>query len=94
MFGKATETRYEVENMNEIESLMIKKRELEQLIRDNQEYYSGGLHGHLSSYAAHPADLAAHLQVLNIELEKINSALSQYKRGSNNNSDFSSTELH
>ncbi|MDD4171763.1 MAG: hypothetical protein PHQ94_05940 [Syntrophomonas sp.] len=57
--------------MEEQDRLLMKKHELEQLIMDNQERYLQ------SSYASHPADLASHLQVLNIELERINEALAQ-----------------
>ncbi|MFA7078454.1 MAG: hypothetical protein WC147_08625 [Syntrophomonas sp.] len=65
--------------MQEQDRLLMKKHELEQLIMDNQELYvqSGQGNGMLSSYASHPADLASHLQVLNIELERINEALAQ-----------------
>lgn len=57
--------------MEEQDRLLMKKHELEQLIMDNQELYLQ------SGYASHPADLASHLQVLNIELERINEALAQ-----------------
>lgn len=82
--------------MDEKERLIIKKHELEQLIRDKQEYYldSGRLGGQLSSYAARPAELASHLQILNIELEKINSALAQYNQGRIDQNEYYPPELH
>ncbi len=65
--------------MEEQTRLIIKKRELEQLIMSNQEQARSfnQLSGLTSAFADHPADLAAHMQVLNIELEKINEALEQ-----------------
>ncbi len=67
--------------MDEMDRLLVKRNELEQLIRNKQESLSHNTHnfnGVLSSYVSHPADMAANLQILNIELEKINDALSQY----------------
>ena len=58
--------------MNDRESLLIKKHELEQLISSHQ--WSAPL----SAYAAYPADMASNLQILQIELERINDALDQY----------------
>lgn len=82
--------------MDEKDRLMTQKHELEQLIKYNQEFYleSSRLSGQLSSYASHPADTAAHLQVLNIELEKINGALAQYNQESFGQNEPYSTELH
>lgn len=57
--------------MQERERLMMQKHELEQLIFNHQ--WSAPL----SAYAAHPADMASNLQILNIELERINEALAQ-----------------
>ena len=82
--------------MDEKDRLLIKKHELEQLIKYNQEFYleSSRLCEQLYSYASHPADMASHLQVLNIELEKINGALAQYNQGQIGQEEFPSTELH
>jgi len=82
--------------MDEKDRLMIKKQELEQLIRYNQEFYSESsrLSGQLSSYASHPADIASHLQVLNIELEKINGALAHYNQDQVGQNTPHLTELH
>ena len=82
--------------MDEKDRLIVKKHELEQLIKHNQEFYleSGRLSGQLSSYASHPADLASHLQVLNIELEKINGALAQLDHGQIPHNEHYSPELH
>jgi len=67
--------------MDERDRLLLQKEQLEQLIRNKQDRYSGssGLwNGGLSSYSSHPADTNSHLQVLNNELERINAALEQY----------------
>lgn len=82
--------------MDEKDRLMIKKNELEQLIKYNQEAYleSSRLSGQLSSYASHPADMASHLQVLNIELERINGALAQYNHENIGQNELPATELH
>lgn len=82
--------------MEERDRLVTKKHELEQLIKYNQEFYleSIRLSSQLSSYASHPADVAAHLQVLNIELEKINGALAQYNHEQIGPNEPHSTELH
>lgn len=82
--------------MDERDRLMIKKHELEQLIKYNQEFYleSSRLCDQLYSYASHPADMASHLQVLNIELEKINGALDQYNQDQFGQHEPSLTELH
>jgi len=82
--------------MQEIDRLMTKKHELEQLIKYNQEYCleSSQWGAQLLSYAAHPADMAAHLQVLNIELEKINAELAQYNQEQTANNNPYSMELH
>lgn len=63
----------------EEQELISKKHELEQLIRNNEELYTQSLHwsGRLPANMIHPNDLAAHLQVLNIELDRINEALHQ-----------------
>jgi hypothetical protein len=55
--------------MNERDQLLIKKHELEQLIAHHQ--WSAPL----SAYSAYPSDMHSNLQILNIELEKINDAL-------------------
>lgn len=55
--------------MNERDRLLLKKHELEQLIAHHQ--WSAPL----SAYSAYPSDMHANLQILNIELEKINDAL-------------------
>jgi hypothetical protein len=82
--------------MQEIDELMIKKHELEQLIKYNQEYYleSSQWGAQLSSYASHPADMAAHLQVMHIELEKINAQLAQYNQEPTAQPEICPTELH
>jgi UV DNA damage repair endonuclease len=82
--------------MQEIDRLMIKKHELEQLIKYNQEYYleSSQFSGQLSNYASHPADMASHLQVLYIELEKINGELAQYNQEQMVQDELFSPELH
>jgi hypothetical protein len=82
--------------MQEIDRLMTKKHELEQLIKLNQEYYwdSSQWGGQLSSYASHPADMASHLQVLNIELEKINGELAKYNQAQMAQNEPFTTELH
>lgn len=81
--------------MQEIDRLLNKKQELEQLIKYNQDYLqSSQLGSQLSSYASHPADMAAHLQVLNIELEKINTALAQIKQEPNGGYEHPAPELH
>ena len=67
--------------MDEMDRLLVKKDELEQLIRNKQESLSQQFNqfsGVLSCYASHPADMASNLQILHIELERINEALSQY----------------
>jgi hypothetical protein len=82
--------------MQEADKLLTKKQELEQLIKYNQEHYlqSNQLGAQLSSYASHPADMAAHLQVLNIELEKINAALAQIEQEPNGGYEHPAPELH
>lgn len=82
--------------MDERDRLLIKKHELEQLIKYNQEFYleSSRLSDQLYSYASHPADMASHLQVLNIELEKINGALAQYNQNKVGQKGLRPTELH
>ncbi len=66
--------------MDEQTRLLNKKHELEQLIRNNQELYQQSLYwsGMLPATMVHPSDLAGHLQVLNIELDRINDALDDY----------------
>ncbi len=63
--------------MDEQAQLLKKKHELEQLIQNNEELYQQSLYwsGMLPANMVHPADLAGHLQVLNIELDRINNAL-------------------
>ena len=82
--------------MDEKDSLIIKKHELEQLIKYNQEYYleSSQWSGQLSNYASHPADMASHLQVLNIELEKVNEELDQFNQGQMAQDELFKAELH
>jgi len=58
--------------MNEQDRLLIKKNELEQLIKNNEWGTN------MSGYASHPADMTSHMEILNIELERINDALAQY----------------
>ncbi len=80
--------------MDAKDKLMIKKHELEQLIKYNQEYYleSSQWSGQISSYASHPADMASHLQVLNIELEKVNEELAHQEQMAQN--ELFKAELH
>ncbi|PKM76338.1 MAG: hypothetical protein CVU90_13070 [Firmicutes bacterium HGW-Firmicutes-15] len=70
--------------MDERDILLVKKNELEQMIQNKQESLSVSsnqwING-LSAYASHPADMASHLQALNIELERINDELAQYNPG-------------
>lgn len=70
--------------MDERDILLVKKNELEQMIQNKQESFSmpsnQWING-LSAYASHPADMASHLQALNIELERINDELAQYNPG-------------
>jgi hypothetical protein len=82
--------------MQEIDRLMTKKHELEQLIKFNQEYYleSKQWSEQLSNYASHPADMATHLQVLNIELERINGELAKYNQSQMAYNEPFATELH
>ena len=69
--------------MDERSQLLKKKHELEQLIENNEQLYQQSLYwsGMLPANMVHPADLAGHLQVLNIELDRINNALDQYPHG-------------
>jgi hypothetical protein len=70
--------------MDERDTLLIKKNELEQMIRNKQETSaipSNHLINGFSAYASHPADITSHLQALNIELERINDELAQYQSG-------------
>ncbi|MDD3364202.1 MAG: hypothetical protein PHZ03_04420 [Syntrophomonas sp.] len=70
--------------MDERDILLVKKNELEQMIQNKQEKFSmpsNQLINGLSTYASHPADMASHLQALNIELERINDELAQYYPG-------------
>ncbi len=80
--------------MDAKDKLMTKKHELEQLIKYNQEYYleSSQWSGQISSYASHPADMASHLQVLNIELEKVNEELAHQEQMAQN--ELFRAELH
>lgn len=66
--------------INEQNRLIKRKQEIEQLILNKQEQHGQFdlWGGNVSPYTDYPADLASHLQVLNIELEKINETLSQY----------------
>lgn len=82
--------------MAEKDGLLIKKHELEQLIKYNQEFHleSSGLSDQIFSYASHPADMASHLQLLYIELEKINGALAQYDQEQIGQNESYSMELH
>lgn len=70
--------RYEVETVEEQDKLMMKKHELEQLIMNQELYLQSSQWNELGNYASHPADQASNLQILNIELERINEALVQY----------------
>lgn len=67
--------------MDERDKLLVKKNELEQLIQHKQMSFSmpsnQWING-LSTYASHPGDMVSHLQILNIELERINDELAQY----------------
>lgn len=65
--------------MDRPDDLLEKKSELEQLIRDNEELYQQSLNwsGMLPAGMVHPSDLAGHLRVLNIELDRINGVLEQ-----------------
>jgi hypothetical protein len=71
--------------MDERDTLLVKKNELEQMIQNKQESSfsmpSNQWTNGLSNYASHPADMASHLQALNIELERINDQLAQYYPG-------------
>ncbi len=82
--------------MREIDRLLTKKQELEQLIKNNQEHYlqSSQWGAQLSSYASPPADTANHLQVLNIELEKVNAALARIKQEQTDGYEYPAPELH
>ncbi|NLN87378.1 MAG: hypothetical protein GX133_07220 [Syntrophomonadaceae bacterium] len=66
--------------MEQYTDLLKKRNELEQLIQNNEEIYQQSLNwsGLLPANMVHPSDLAGHLQVLNIELDRLNSALEQY----------------
>lgn len=66
--------------MEQPEVLLSKKHELEQLIRNNEEVYNQALRwsGALPTNMIDPSDIAAHLQILNIELDRINDALHQF----------------
>jgi len=81
MFSTCRRERYEVLGLNEQAQLLKKKHELEQLIQNNEELYQQSLYwsGMLPANMVHPADLAGHLQVLHIELDRINNALDQYR---------------
>ena len=67
--------------MDQQADLLKKKNELEQLIKNNEELYQQSLYwsGMLPANMVHPADLAGHLQVLNIELDRINEVLEQHR---------------
>lgn len=66
--------------MEQYAELLKKRNELEQLIKNNEELYQQSLNwsGLLPANMVHPSDLAGHLQVLNIELDRINGALEQH----------------
>lgn len=65
--------------MEDRDYLITKKRELEQMICNKLEEHSLSSHWgtEMTSYSMHPADKAAQLQTLSIELEKINEILAQ-----------------
>ena len=70
--------------MDELDTLLMKKNELEQMIKNKQEKFTMPSNlgiNELSAYASHPADMTSHLQSLNIELERINDELAQYQSG-------------